>query len=73
MREKLQSILDTYDELTAKLGDPAVLGDQKEYTRLAKAHSAQAPLAEKAREYISASEQLDEAKEILKHETDPEM
>jgi peptide chain release factor 1 len=73
MREKLQSILTTYDELTAKLGDPAVLADQKEYTRLAKAQRAQAPLAEKAREYLSAAEQLDEAKEILKNETDPEM
>jgi peptide chain release factor 1 len=73
MREKLQSILDTYEELTAKLGDPAVLADQKEYTRLAKAHSAQAPLADKAREYLSAAEQLDEARDILKHETDPEM
>jgi peptide chain release factor 1 len=73
MREKLQRILTTYDELTAKLGDPAVLSDQKEYTRLAKAQRSQAPLAEKAREYLSAAEQLDEAKEILKHETDPEM
>jgi len=73
MRSKLQNILDTYSELTAKLGDPAVLGDQKEYTRLAKQQSAQAPLAEKAREYLSAAEQLDEAKEILKNETDPEM
>jgi peptide chain release factor 1 len=73
MREKLQSILTTFDELTAKLGDPAVLANQKEYTRLAKAQSAQSQLAEKAREYLSAAEQLDEAKEILKSETDPEM
>jgi peptide chain release factor 1 len=73
MREKLQRILTTYDELTAKLGDPAVLSDQKEYTRLAKAQRSQAPLAEKAREYLSAAEQLDEAKELLKHESDHEM
>ena len=73
MREKLQKILNTYNELTAKLGDPATLADQKEYTRLAKAQRAQAPLADKAREYLSAAAQLDEAKEILKHETDPEM
>ena len=73
MREKLLKILATYEELTAKLGDPAVLADQKEYTRLAKEQRAQAPLAEKAREYLSAAEQLDEAKEILKNESDPEM
>jgi len=73
MLSKLQNILDTYSDLTAKLGDPAVLADQKEYTRLAKQQSAQAPLAEKAREYLSAAEQLEQAKEILKNETDPEM
>ena len=73
MREKLQQILDAFDELTARLGDPAVLGDQKEYTRLAKAQSAQKELAEKAREYLSAAEQLDEAKELLKAETDHDM
>jgi peptide chain release factor 1 len=73
MREKLQKILAAYEELTARLADPAVLGDQKEYARLAKEQRNQAPLAEKAREYLSAAEQLDEAKELLKHETDPEM
>jgi peptide chain release factor 1 len=73
MRSKLQQILDAYEELTAKLGDPAVLGDQKEYTRLAKAQSAQAPLAEKAREFLSAAEELDSAKELLKSETDSDM
>ena len=73
MRSKLQKMLDTYTALTEKLGDPAILADQKEYTRLAKEQSSQAQLAEKAREYLSAAEQLDEAREILKNETDPEM
>ena len=73
MREKLQRILDTYDELTAKLGDPVTLADQKEYTRLAKQQRAQAQLAEKAREYLSAAEQLDEAKALLKNESDQDM
>lgn len=73
MREKLQKIINAFEELTARLGDPAVLGDQKEYARLAKEQRSQAPLAEKAREYLSAAAQLDEAKEVLKTETDPEM
>ena len=72
MREKLQKILDAYDELTAKLADPDVLSDQKEYTRLAKAQRSQQQLAEKAREYLSAAEQLDEAKALLKSESDQE-
>ena len=73
MRDKLQKMLNTYEELTAKLGDPAILADQKEYTRLAREQRAQQQLAEKAREYLTAAEQLDEAKDILKQATDPEM
>ena len=52
MRSKLQNMLDNYTELTAKLGDPAILSDQTEYTRLAKLQRSQAQLAEKAREYL---------------------
>ena len=35
MYDKLTKILAAYEDLEAKLGDPAVLADQKEYTRLA--------------------------------------
>ncbi len=73
MREKLERLLAAYDDLTARLGDPAVLGDQKEYARLAKEQRAQTPLADKAREYLSVCTHLDEAKEVLRAESDPEM
>ena len=73
MREKLEQILGSYDELTRRLGDPAVLADQKEYARLAKEHRAQTPLAEKARDYVTALDELDQAKEMLRSETDPEV
>ena len=39
MIEKLKNIIASYEALTEKMGDPAVLGDQKEYARLAKEHS----------------------------------
>jgi peptide chain release factor 1 len=73
VREKLTSILASYDELTSRLADPALMSDQKEYARLAKEHRARQPLAEKAREYLSALDELDGAKEMLKAESDPEM
>jgi peptide chain release factor 1 len=73
MREKLQRLLSLYDELTAKLADPAIMGDQKEYARLAKEQRAQSQIAEKAREYVSAADQLDEAREMLRTESDQEM
>lgn len=73
MREKLVSILASYDELTARLSDPALQSDQKEYARLAKEHRARQPLAEKAREYVGAVDELEAAKEMLRSETDPEI
>ncbi|HEY5478846.1 MAG TPA: peptide chain release factor 1 [Gaiellaceae bacterium] len=73
MREKLTSILASYDDLSDRLADPALMSDQKEYARLAKEHRARQPLAEKAREYLAALDELDEAKEMLKAETDPEL
>ncbi|MDI6692617.1 MAG: peptide chain release factor 1 [Anaerosomatales bacterium] len=73
MREKLEQIVAAFDELTARLGDPEVLADQKTYARLAKEHRSQEPLATKAREYLAALDELDGAKEILKTESDPDL
>jgi len=73
MRDKLASILASYDDLTARLSDPAVMTDQKEYARLAKEHRARTPMAEKAREYVTAVDELEAAKEMLRAETDPEI
>ena len=73
MYDKLTKIIAAYEELETKLGDPAVLADQKEYTRLAKEHARQGELATAAREYISLSDQLVAAKDELKNESDPEL
>ena len=70
MVEKLHKIIEAYEELQQKMGDPAVLADQKEYNRLAKEYADQGPLAKKAAEYVSAMEDLDAAKEML---ADPDM
>ena len=70
MREKLVKIIQAYEDLQARMGDPAVLSDQKEYNRLAKEYASQGPLAHKAQEYVQASDDLAEAKEML---SDPDM
>lgn len=70
MLEKLQKIIAAYEDLEIRLGDPAVLANQKEYNRLAKEFSNQGPLASRAREYVQSSEDLQAAKEML---TDPDM
>jgi peptide chain release factor 1 len=70
MRDKLNKIVEAYEELEAKLGDPAVYGDPKEYARLAKERSSQEPLVEKAREYMGALDDIEAARELLQEESD---
>ena len=70
MRSKLEKIIDAYDELQTRMGDPDIIADQKEYQRLAKEYADQGPLVKKAREYVRAADDLAEAKEML---ADPDM
>ena len=70
MRDKLEKLIAAYEELEKKLGDPSVMSDQKEYTRLAKEHSSQAALVAAAREYLQALDDIDAAKEMLHEATD---
>ncbi|WP_261428910.1 peptide chain release factor 1 [Berryella wangjianweii] len=70
MREKLEKIISAYEELQTKMGDPAVLGNQREYNRLAKEYATQGPLVTQARAYLEAEDDLAAAKEML---ADPDM
>ena len=72
--EKLAEIETKYDELTAQLGDPAVLADQTLYQKTAKAHSELGELVEKYREWKSIRKWLVETKALLEEaSTDAEM
>jgi len=71
--EKLKAIVDGYHELELRLADPEVIANQKEYTRLAKEHSAQAEMERMAASYVSASDDLLSAEELFRAESDPEM
>jgi peptide chain release factor 1 len=73
MKEKLEQILRNYDELTAQLSDPAILGDQDRYRQTAKKHADLAPLAAKVQDYLSVRASIDEAREMLRAESDGEM
>ena len=72
MEEKLQQLIAAYEELEKKMVDPAVVSDPKEYARIAKEHASQAELVAKAREYLTAQDDIEVAKEMLHEETDPD-
>lgn len=73
MREKLKNILASHAELTKKLSDPALIGDQREYTKVAREHRHQQPLVQKITEYLDAYTAVDAANEMLRTETDSDM
>ena len=70
MGDKLEKIIAAYEELEKKMVDPAVVSDPKEYARIAKEHASQAELVAKAREYLTAIDDIEVAKEMLREETD---
>lgn len=72
MFAKLKSLEQRYEDLMRELSDPAALGDQQKFQKLAKEHSTLQPVVEKYREFRDIEEKLKEAQQLLK-ESDPEM
>ncbi|MDO4182526.1 MAG: peptide chain release factor 1 [Coriobacteriia bacterium] len=65
MRDKLAKIIEAYEDLQVRMGQPDVVNNQKEYSRLAKEYANQGPLVAKAHEYVQALDDMDAAKEML--------
>ena len=65
MIEKLQLAEARYDEISAKLSDPAVVSDNALYRSLMQEYKALTPLIETFRSYKRAQESLEEAKTLL--------
>lgn len=70
---KLQEIENLYEELTAKLADPAIFNDQAEANRILKNRSELEDLVLTFREYKKVSLQEDQTKTMLEGPLDPEM
>jgi peptide chain release factor 1 len=72
--DKVAEIERKYDQLTAQLGDPAVLADKPLYQKTAKAHSELTEVVEKYREWKGIRKALEETKTLLAEaSTDAEM
>ena len=70
MFEKLEELLNKYNELTKKISDPEVISNQDVWRKLMKEQSMIKDVADKYTEYKNVKSQMDEAKELL---SDPEM
>ena len=73
MFDKLYEVEKRYDEITARLYDPAVTSDVERYRSLMKESAELAPIVEKYREYQQAKARQEEALALLDGGTDPEL
>lgn len=73
MLDKLESIYQRFLQVETQLGDPAVLADVKKFNQLNREYGDLKEIVEVYHEYKKMIEGINEAKEILKNESDPEL
>jgi peptide chain release factor 1 len=71
-QDRLNEAEGRYNELTARLADPAVINDAEQYRKTAKAQSELAELVAKYREWKKANQELEDARAMLA-EADPDL
>ncbi len=71
--DKLREIEKNYEELERQLAQPDVYQDRARYAELAKAHAELGEIVSHLREYRRAAREAEEARELLREESDPEM
>lgn len=65
MFDKLDFILEKYEELSLKVSDPDVINNQKEWQKYIKEIGDMEPIVKKYKEYKKLKENMEEAKEML--------
>jgi peptide chain release factor 1 len=71
--ERLNEVESRYEELSAKLGDPNVWGDPKEYQHVAKSHAELTPLVSTYREYKRVRSEKQDTEDLLRGPLDEDM
>ena len=71
--EKLDGLVARFEEVSTLITDPAVIADQKRYVKLTKEYKELGDLMNARKEYMQVLSGIEEAKEIISNETDPEM
>jgi peptide chain release factor 1 len=71
--ERLASIEQDYEQLTTEMSKQEVASDPERYGQLAKSQAQIAPIVESFRQYREDRQQLEEAEEILRDESDAEL
>jgi len=73
MLDKLEAIRQRWEDVGIALGDPGAVADMKRFAKLNKEYRDLTPVVDKYKLYKNLIENLDNARDILKTEKDPEM
>ena len=73
MLAKLAGLNDRYDEVSALLADPEVMGERNKFTALSKEYAELEPVVRCYRDVTKLEENLVESRELLADESDSEM
>lgn len=73
MLEKLKGIKERYEQLTALLSDPAVIGDQNRYRELSKEQAGLTDIVNAYDEYMAADAEIESCKTMLEEADDAAM
>lgn len=73
MLEKLKEIKERYEQLTALLSDPAVIGDQNRYRELSKEQAGLTDIVNAYDEYMAADAEIESCKAMLEEADDAAM
>lgn len=73
MLEKLKGIKERYEQLTALLSDPAVIGDQNRYRELSKEQAGLTDIVNAYDEYMAADAEIESCKAMLEDADDAAM
>ena len=71
--QKLEGIVSRYEEVSTLISDPNVLADQQRYVKLTKEYKDLQNIVKARKEYIDCLTGLQEARDILATESDPDM
>ena len=71
--DKLDGVLNRFEEVAVLITDPSVISDQKKYVRLTKEYKELENLVKARKEYIDCISNLKDAKDLYQTETDFDM
>ena len=73
MLDKLEAIYQRYQEIEQQMNDPQVTADMKRYVKLSKDYKDLQPVVKAYKDYKALLETIDECKDLLENEKDPEL